>query len=89
MKIALSFSLKLKLFDFTSLRQGQFLANDGEKPKILKALSKDTQRVLFHYRSKFLLCALLGQAPNPKSKSKGKNGTRFARVFSKAKAHDS
>jgi hypothetical protein len=32
---------------------------------------------------------LLGQAPNPKSKSKGKNGTRFARVFSKAKAHDS
>ena len=91
MKIALGFSLKLKLFDFTSLRQGQFLANDGEKPKILKALSKDTQRVLFHYRSKFLLCALLGQAPNPKSKSKskGKNGTRFARVFSKAKAHDS
>ena len=87
MKIALGFSLKLKLFDFTSLRQGQFLANDGEKPKILKALSKDTQRVLFHYRSKFLLCALLGQAPNPKSK--GKNGTRFARVFSKAKAHDS
>ena len=66
MKIALGFSLKLKLFDFTSLRQGQFLANDGEKPKILKALSKDTQRVLFHYRSKFLLCALLGQAPNPK-----------------------
>ena len=25
------FSLKLNFFDFTSLRQGQFLANDGEK----------------------------------------------------------
>ena len=60
----------------------------GEKPKILKALSKDTQRVLFHYRSKFLLCALLGQAPKPqKSKSKGKNGTRFARVFSQKQKH--
>ena len=84
MKIALGFSLKLKLFDFTSLRQGNF-ANDGEKPKILKALSKDTQRGLFHYRGKFLLCALLGQAPNPKSKKQRQNGTRFARVFSKAK----
>ena len=39
MKIAPMFSLKLNFFDFTSLRQGQFLANDGEKPKILKALS--------------------------------------------------
>ena len=29
MKIALGFSLKLKLFDFTSLRQGQFLENDS------------------------------------------------------------
>ena len=64
---------KAQTFDFTSLRQGQFLANDGEKPKILKALSKDTQRVLFHYRSKFLLCALLGQAPKPqKAKAKAK-----------------
>ena len=88
MKIALGFA-KAQTFDFTSLRQGQFLANDGEKPKILKALSKDTQRVLFHYRSKFLLCALLGQAPNPKKQKQRQNGTRFARVFSKAKAHDS
>ena len=39
MKIALCFRFA-QLFDFTSLRQGQFLANDGEKPKILKALSK-------------------------------------------------
>jgi len=30
-----------------------------------------------------------GKPQTPKSKSKGKNGTRFARVFSKAKAHDS
>ena len=39
MKIALGFQAKLKLFDFTSLRQGQFLANDGEKAEkqILKA----------------------------------------------------
>jgi len=48
-------------------------------------LSKDTQRVLFHYRSKFLLCALLGLAPNPKKQ----NGTRFARDLLKAKARDS
>jgi len=48
-------------------------------------LSKDTQRGLFHYRVKFLLCALLGRAPNPKSNI----GTRFARVLSKAKAHGS
>ena len=84
MKIALGFSLKLKLFDFTSLRQGQFLANDGEKPKILKALSKDTQRVLFHYRSKFLLCALLGQAPNPK-KAKAKAKMALASLVSSQK----
>jgi hypothetical protein len=30
-----------------------------------------------------------GKPQTPKSKSKGKNGTRFARVFSKAKAHGS
>ena len=65
MKIALGFA-KAQTFDFTSLRQGQFLQMTEKKPKILKALSKDTQRGLFHYRGKFLLCALLGQAPNPK-----------------------
>ena len=89
MKIALGFSLKLKLFWLHFVTSGAIFANDGEKPKILKALSKDTHRGLFHYRGKFLLCALLGKPQTPKSKSKGKNGTRFARVFSKAKAHDS
>ena len=85
------FSLRSNFFDFTSLRQGQFLANDGEKSEKIKSkkiLSKDTQRVLFHYRDKFPLCDLVqGKPRNPNSKSK--NGTRFARVFSKAKAHDS
>ena len=84
------FSLRSNFFDFALLRQGQFLANDGEKSEKIKSkknLSKDTQRGLFHYRVKFLICALLGQAPNPKNKSK--NGTRYACVFSKAKAHDS
>ena len=89
MKIALCFSLKLKLFDFTSLRQGQFLANDGEKPKILKALSQQTQRPLFSIPQKMYTVRLVRDTLNPKSKSKGKNGTRFARIFSKAKAHDS
>ena len=85
MKIALSFA-KAQTFDFTSLRQGQFLANDGEKPKILKALSKDTQRVLFHYRSKFLLCALLGQSPNPKkAKAKAKAKMALASLVSSQK----
>ena len=35
------------------------------------------------------LCLVGSKPQTPKSKSKGKNGTRFARVFSKAKAHDS
>ena len=89
------FSLRSNFFDFTSLRQGQFLANDGEKSEKIKSkkiLSKDTQRVLFHYRDKFPLCDLVQgkpRNPNSKSKSKSKNGTRCARVFSKAKAHDS
>ena len=34
MKIAPMFSLKLNFFDFTSLRQGQFLANYGKIRKI-------------------------------------------------------
>ena len=75
------------------LSQGQFLANDGEKSEEIKSkkiLSKDTQRVFFHYRDKFPLCDLVqGEPRNPNSKSKGKNGTRFARVFSKAKPYDS
>ena len=73
MKIALGFSLKLKLFDFTSLRQGQFLQMTEKNQRFLKALSKDTQRGLFHYRGKFLLCALLGANPKPqKAKAKAK-----------------
>ena len=50
MKIALCFSLKLKLFDFTSLRQGQFLANYGKNQKNKskkKDLSKDTKGYFF------------------------------------------
>ena len=85
------FSLRSNFFDFALLRQGQFLANDGEKSEKIKSkknLSKDTQRVLFHYRDKFPLCDLVqGKPRNPNSKSKGKNGTRFARVFLKAKSH--
>ena len=56
MKIAPRFSLKLKLLDFAMLSQGQFLENDGEKIRRNQKqniLSKDTQRVLFHYRDKF------------------------------------
>jgi hypothetical protein len=42
------------------------------RKKILKSIEQGHTEGLFHYRVKFLLCALLGQAPNPKSKSKSK-----------------
>ena len=83
MKIALGFSLKLKLL--TSLRYVRAIfANDGEKPKILKALSKDTQGT-FPLPWKIPTLCLVGASPNPKKQKQRQNGTRFARVFSKAK----
>ena len=85
------FSLRSNFFDFALLRQGQFLANDGEKSEKIKSkknLSKDTQRGLFHYRVKFPLLPY-GASPKPQKAKAKANGTRFARVFSKAKTHDS
>ena len=37
----------------------------SQKNQKQKNLSKDTQRGLFHYRVKFLICALLGASPKP------------------------
>jgi hypothetical protein len=54
-----------------------------------KVVSQQTQRPLFSIPQKMYTVRLVRDTLNPKSKSKGKNGTRFARVFSKAKAHDS
>ena len=88
MKIAPRFSLKLKLFDFTSLRQGQFLQMT-EKTKDFKSIEQGHTEGTFPLPCKIPTCALLGQAPNPKKAKAKANGTRFARVFSKAKAHDS
>ena len=83
------FSLKLKLFDFTSLRQGQFLANDRERQKkqILKSIEQGHTEGTFSLPCKIpTLCLVGGQAPNPKKQKQRQNGTRCARVFSKAKA---
>ena len=82
MKIALGFSLKLKLL--TSLRYVRAILQMTEKnQRFLKALSKDTQGT-FHYRVKFLLCALLGQTPNPK-KAKAKAKMALASLVSSQK----
>ena len=72
------------------LSQGQFLANDGEKSEEIKSkkiLSKDTQRVLFHYRDKFPLCDLVqGQAPEtPTAKARAKAIMALASLVSSQK----
>jgi hypothetical protein len=54
-----------------------------------KVVSQQTQSTLFLVPRKMLSVRLVRDTLNPKSKSKSDNGTRFARVFSKAKAHDS
>ena len=82
---------KAQLFDFTSLRQGQFLANDGEKAE--KAdFKKHRARIHkgdFFTTVKIPTLGLDGASPKPQKQDQKQNGTRFARVFSKAKAHDS
>ena len=87
------FSLRSNFFDFALLRQGQFLANDGEKSEKIKSkknLSKDTQRGLFHYRVKFLICALLRANPKPqKQEQKQKMALASLVSFQKQKAHSS
>ena len=88
MKIAPRFSLKLNFFDFTSLRQGQFLQMT-EKNKDFKSIEQGHTEGTFPLPWKIPTSALMGQAPNPKKQKQRQNGTRFARVFSKAKAHDS
>ena len=88
MKIALCFRFA-QTFWLSLLSRGQFLQITEKSSRFKSIEQGHTEGTFFHYRVKFLLCALLGQAPNPKSKIKNKNGTRFARVFSKAKAHDS
>ena len=86
------FSLKLNFFDFTSLRQGQFLANDGEKAEKadFKKHRARTHRGYFFttVQNSYSSC-LVGASPKPQKAKAKANGTRFARVFSKAKAHDS
>ena len=89
MKIAPRFSLKLNFFDFTSLRQGQFLQMT-EKTKDFKSIEQGHTEGTFPLPWKIPTLGLYGGKPQtPKSKSKGKMVLRFARVFSKAKAHDS
>ena len=52
-----------------------------------KVVSKDTQRVLFHYRDKFPLRDLVQGASPPKPPKATMNSLRSC--FLKAKAHDS
>ena len=70
------------------LSQGQFLENDGEKSEEIKSkkiLSKDTQRVLFHYRDKFPLCDLVqGQAPKPQQQKQKWHSLRSCLLKSKS-----
>ena len=81
------FSLKLNFFDFTSLRQGQFLANDREKAKkqILKSIEQGHTEGTFSLPCKIPTLAFIRQAPNPKKQKQRQNGTRCARVFKKQK----
>ena len=76
MKNCLCFSLKLKLFDFTSLRQGQFLANDGEKAEkkqILKSIEQGHTEGTFSLPFKIPTLCLVGASPKPqKAKAKAK-----------------
>ena len=88
------FSLCSNYFDFALLRQRQFLTNDGEKSEEIKSKKYFKQGYTatpISLRSIVLSCDLVGATPNPnsKNKSKGKNGTRFARDLLKAKARDS
>ena len=83
---------KAQTFDFTSLRQGQFLANDGEKAEkkqILKSIEQGHTEGTFSLPCKSPTLGLDWASPKPQKQDQKQNGTRFARVFSKAKAHDS
>ena len=63
------FSLKLKLFDFTSLRQGQFLANDGEKAEkadFKKHRARTHRGYFFTTVQNSYSVPCWEQAPNPK-----------------------
>ena len=81
------FSLKLNFFDFTSLRQGQILANDREKAKKadFKSIEQGHTEGTFSLPCKIPTLALMGQAPNPK-KQKQRQMVLAALVSSKAKA---
>ena len=74
MKIAPRFSLKLNFFDFTSLRQGQFLQmtekNKGKSKE--KRFNARIHRDFFSLRSKIGSMTLIGSSRYPNSKSKGK-----------------
>ena len=83
---------KAQTFDFTSLRQGQFLANDGEKAEkkqILKIIEQGYTEGTFSLPFKIPTLGFIGASPKPQKAKAKANGTRFARIFSKAKAHDS
>ena len=72
-------------FWLSKLSRGAISSNYGKKFKGLKEISKDTQRVLFHYRDKFPLQILFrGKPRNPQ-----KHYELASLVFFKSKAHDS
>jgi len=56
-----------------------------KKSKAKRFLSKDTQRVLFHYRDKFPLCDLVqGQAPKPQQQKQKWHSLRSCLLKSKS-----
>ena len=66
MKIALCFRFA-QTFWLSKLSRGAISSNYRKKFKGLKEISKDTQRVLFHYRDKFPLRDLVQGASPPET----------------------
>ena len=82
MKIALCFRFA-QTFWLSKLSRGAISSNGGKEIKGLKEISKDTQRVLFHYRDKFPLRDLVQGDKPPKPPKATMNSLRSC--FLKAK----
>ena len=60
-----------------------------QKKQILKSIEQGHTEGTFSLPCKSPTLGFDGASPKPQKQDQKQNGTRFARVFSKAKAHDS
>ena len=87
MKIALGFAKAQTFFDFTSLRQGQFLANDGEKTKDFKSIEQGHTEGTFSLPFKIPTLCLVGASPKPQKQKQRQKWHSLRSCLLKSKKH--